>query len=30
MAKPVWTKEDADRDSNASYIKLGPVVNTAN
>lgn len=29
MTKPVWTKEDADKDPNTSYNKLGIVVNTA-
>lgn len=29
MAKPVWTKEDADKVSDTSYIKFGLVVNPA-
>lgn len=29
MARPVWTKEDAYKDSNSCYITLGLVMNTA-
>lgn len=29
MAKPVWAKEDADKDSHASCPKLGLVLNPA-
>lgn len=29
MAKPVWAKDDADKDSYTSCLKLGLVLNTA-
>lgn len=29
MAKPVWAKEDVDKDSYTSYLKLGLELNTA-
>lgn len=29
MAKPVCAKEDADKDSHASYLKLGLMLNAA-